>query len=47
MSSTTVFNVTGIVAFDDDVENANSIKDLILLKNFKGLTFTNKTRNKE
>ena len=35
------------VAFDDDVENANNMRDLILLKNLKGLTFTNKIKNKE
>ena len=45
--STTVLSVTGIVAFEDDVENANNIKDLILLKNLKGFTFTNKIKSKE
>ena len=46
-SSVTVFNVTGIVAADEDVEKANRATFLIFLKNISGFKFAKSLSNKE
>ena len=45
--SITVFKVTGIVAFDEEVEKANIINDFTLSKKLNGLILANKIKSAE